>query len=99
MTDVLHRLPALSAAAPCPVSTGSGLVEVCLAISCRQSLTMRSIMKNKAIALFSVLTTALTFIGATAAYLDPDREAPFRDREAWDAMQVEVVELLEGLAA
>jgi len=38
------------------------------------------------------------YLGQVAAYLDPDRGAPFRDRTAWDAMQLEVVELLEELS-
>lgn len=37
------------------------------------------------------------YLGQVVAYLDPDRGAPFRDREAWDAMQLEVVEMLEEL--
>jgi hypothetical protein len=37
------------------------------------------------------------YLGQVVAYLDPERAAPFRDRAAWDAMQLEVVELLEEL--
>jgi hypothetical protein len=37
------------------------------------------------------------YLGQVVAYLDPDRGAPFRDRAAWNAMQLEVVELLEEL--
>jgi Nucleotidyl transferase AbiEii toxin, Type IV TA system len=37
------------------------------------------------------------YLGQVVAYLEPERAAPFRDRTAWDAMQLEVVELLEEL--
>src|SRR5262249_54514782 len=37
------------------------------------------------------------YLGQVDAYLDSDRGAPFRDRAAWDAMQLGVVELLEEL--
>lgn len=37
------------------------------------------------------------YLGQVVAYLEPERAAPFRDRSAWDAMQLEVVELLEEL--
>lgn len=38
------------------------------------------------------------YLGQVVAYLAPDEGEPFRDRAAWDAMQVEIVELLQELA-
>jgi hypothetical protein len=38
------------------------------------------------------------YLGQVVAYLAPAEGIPFRDRVAWDAMQAEVVELLEELA-
>ncbi|HYV44252.1 MAG TPA: nucleotidyl transferase AbiEii/AbiGii toxin family protein [Myxococcaceae bacterium] len=37
------------------------------------------------------------YLGQVVAFLDPEQGTPFRDRAAWDAMQLQVVELLEEL--
>lgn len=37
------------------------------------------------------------YLAQVVAYLDPEQAASFRDREVWDAMQFEIVELLEEL--
>lgn len=38
------------------------------------------------------------FVAQVVAYLDPAQAAGFKDREVWDALQAEVVALLEALA-
>jgi hypothetical protein len=37
------------------------------------------------------------YVSQAVAYLEPDQVASSKDREVWDAMQLEVVELLQSL--